>query len=145
MTALTTPLVRFGAASPLLSILPTNCPVHLDPDPTNSYDPNAIRVLVSLASIAPTSDNLIQSFVENHHALAELIADGPDDQHHLLGYIPSSANKRTRKIRTEDGSQIAPGNIEILSALAASPSHTAHLVFSPFGQPLIILTTGDSP
>lgn len=126
----------------LLTILPINSPLHLDPDPDNPYDPNAVKVLIFPADPAiATSLSLLSSEERKQELLGmgvslEDLLTLPSIQ---LGFLPSSSNQKTRTI---NGTLYA-GNAEVLNAIAGSPLHSAFLTFAPNGAALVkILVEG---
>lgn len=128
-------------AKTILSMLKGGHELHLDPEPGNPYDENAVRVIVKLNSIDLVSADMEaveEELMKYGSTWADLHKDEfgfpVDDPWFHLGYIPRSGAK-TAMI---DG-QPSPGNLEVLDILK-DPDHTANLAFSPAGQPVVLIT-----
>lgn len=100
------------AGSIVLPVLEIGMPLLLDPEPDNEFDKYAVKVNV---------DMIGSEFVNDPNA------DGPII---CLGYIPRSG---TRTDTT------GFGNRSVLQILEGGPNWTAHLTFSPQGDPLVCI------
>lgn len=93
-------------AKEVLSVLPLGMPLILHPEPDNSYDPNAIAVLVDLAEYPVARMGLLQAVVSPGWDASELCAQGPFH----LGYLAASGGKPAKG---------GPGNAEALLMASA--------------------------
>lgn len=119
-------------ASLVLASLPAGTELRLVPEPTNPYDPGAVQVWVSPASI-PDSQyaGLEESLPASGHDLSELLA-GPDL---MLGYLCAATN----------GKQLgkAPaGEVWVSNADLPEGASEGVLVFSSTGQALVSVSEG---
>lgn len=120
-------------ARAILAALRAGTPLALDPEPSNPYDPKAIKVLVSLREVPlerwPGLDEACQ---ESGHSLPELLeAEAASGEAFHLGYLADS-----------DGKLAAgkPGNREASALLNEGPCATT-LAFDANGQPQVRLFT----
>lgn len=112
----------------LLSILPAGTPLHLDPEPDNPYDPDAIRVVVRPSEVyipMESLDAIEDEILSCGHTIAGIVASNSIH----LGYVPSSQNPKSCRGY--------PGNSEVLGHL--TPDHYCQLTFAPDGTPLIAI------
>lgn len=131
-----TPLVgsyHRAPAKQVLSVLPIDCKLTLEPEPDNPYDPMAIQVFVHLGAnfpIAKTSQ--LSSALEGTGWDAVELLTSHDPLH--IGYIPRSGAKTARN---------GPGNREVIEAIATPEGDRpfeARLGVAPEGHPTVIIT-----
>lgn len=125
----------------LLRVLPTNHPLILEAEPSNEYDPDAIRVLFSHTTLDLDNEQIAQILSNTHLANQAATDDWVNNQVLHIGYVARSGNTRSCQIDNRP----SIGNTEITNALthakAIKPLTTwrypANLIFSMSGQPLI--------
>lgn len=124
-------------ASRVLQSLPSGTGLSLHPEPENSYDPAALRVLCRTSSIPESEfEGLEMDLPASGSDLAGLLAQAEI----WLGYVASSGGTPLQKA-IERGMQDLVGNQEF-QALLLDPEHRASLAFAPDGAPLVILQVG---
>jgi hypothetical protein len=125
-------------AKTIMNLLDVGHELVLSPEPTNQYDPNAIRVLVKLNTIMipevdkdRISDELMRFGASWEDLQKDEFGEKSEDPVFHLGYIPRSGGK-TAKIDGEP----SVGNLEVLEMLK-EPNWRATLTYSPMGQTLV--------
>jgi hypothetical protein len=131
MSKVTAPLVGMHFRPPakaILSVLPSNCPLYVVPEPDNPYDANALQVFVRSADI-PESQHSELSELGNASALfgtslAEILAQ---ERWHL-GYV-----KATEAVH------IAPRIAQAFELQTYIEFMPATLAFDSAGKPLVAM------
>lgn len=72
-------------AKAILQILPANCPLYIVPEPTNEYDPNALKVEVLTRDLPDGIDAELTALAAGYGFDAAMIRER--DRWHL-GYVP---------------------------------------------------------
>lgn len=82
-------------AKQLLACLPSGTPLVCVPEPTNPYDPKAIKVFIAGEDIPPSQWPALEAALDGTgHLVADLVADGVRTQ---IGYIADSDGKIIRE------------------------------------------------
>lgn len=135
-----TPLVGTHFHPPadlLLKHLPAGTPLTLDPDPTNPYDENAVRVLVSPTALVEPIDPELTDELPNYGTdIDEVLALDSI----FLGHIGATGGKPLAKLQARYPE--LRGNVEVLAALAGSPEVSASLTFAAGGEPIVQVAVG---
>lgn len=121
----------------VLAHLPAGASLVLDPEPSNPYDSNAVRVLVSPTALPESEWPALEAELPEFGSdLDSLLAHGTLDSDEIdepmiwLGYIAATGGKPLANARPG-----LVGNSEVLAQLAACPTATAILRFGPGGEP----------
>jgi len=147
MTQLLSPLVGSHFRPPakaILAHLPDGASLVLDPEPSNPYDPSAVRVLVGVSEIPESEYPALEvELPEFGSSLEDLLKNGTlsgedldifDEPMIFLGYIAASGGKPLEKVQAQRPNLV--GNSEVLSMLVFSPATpAARLRFGPSGEP----------
>lgn len=139
---ITCPLVgdhaRQGAKT-ILAHLPSGTALHLDPEPDNPYDSQAVKV-----SICPTQDipeGQLSALAEELPASGLELEWVMGQEEFQLGYIAASGGKPLQRERDATGLDLQ-GNSKALEAMS-DPGYTARLGFGPAGKPIVHIGYGE--
>ena len=102
-------------AKTVLKAIRAGATVELRPEPTNPYDPNAIRVFVDPTGIDKASLESLEDELNGGGFTAKEVLASPDML--CLGHVAASSGKPLAKAITVSGLDLV-GTLEILPALA---------------------------
>lgn len=126
-------------AKTLLTHLPAQCPLTLEPDPENPYDAGAIKVMLDPDDIPESQHQALAEALPLQGATLEQVMSAGLIQ---LGHIARSGGKPLLQAEQKLGMKFA-GNAEFADWIS-DPAHLAVLGFGPGGEPLVHLRV-DSP
>jgi hypothetical protein len=122
----------------ILRHLPAGAQLRLEPEPSNEYDPDAIRVLLPPSEI-PTSE-----FEALRTELAGFALDLEGDvlaqEALFLGYISSSSSSAGKKALAATPGSIGNAELRRAIALAGVETPDAQLGFAENGWPVVLVT-----
>jgi len=116
-------------AKAILQVLPNDARLRLEPEPSNPYDANAIKVTLSPESLA----EVYESFPEQHDTLRTLsLGFGVEIDDFVQDHIDSGDNIHL--------GYIPRGEAEKIVAQVPSEGLDANLTFSDEGKPAVRVT-----
>lgn len=121
-------------AKTLLAHLPARCPLTLEPDPENPYDPEAIKVMLSPEAVPESQYEALAAALPLQGCTIEQLMSGGLVQ---LGHVARSGGKPLLQAEAKLGQRFA-GNAEFADWIK-DPLHEAVLGFAADGSPLVHL------
>lgn len=129
-------------AAALLRVLPVGHPLYIEPEPLNEYDPDALRIMLSLSTLDIDNNEQISTILSQTNLTAQKSLEDFINNNALhIGYVARSTNSRSCQIDNKP----SIGNTELINTLAHNKlinpitqwRYEAKLTFSMNGQPLI--------
>ena len=121
----------------LLAHLPSGCELGLEPEDSNPYDEEAVRVMLDPRLIPdsqyPALEDETSGLPTMGFTLEQVMSTGPMQ----LGYIPKTGGKPLLTAQAGDPGLV--GNHEVREALMHS-DHKATLAFGPDGKARVLVT-----